>query len=150
MKKLCATECSACTGPLITQCKSCVTGNYLFGTECRGTCPDRFYENSLTNECMNCVGPCNTCSTLTDCETCLTGFFFNSGTFRCNACLVKNCGDCLSDINTCTTCKTGFRVNNSICICDGANFELNGNCLAACPAGYFKDTATQSCLRCPF
>lgn len=91
---------------------------------------------------MNCIAPCDKCTTLNDCSTCISGFFYNSGTKRCNACTVKNCDDCLSDINTCTTCKTGFIVNNSICICSGANFELNGNCLAACPTGYYKDTNT--------
>lgn len=69
----CPYSCYQCVGPLSTQCKSCAEGwnRYLNGGRCR--CKIGFYDPGGP-VCLNCteaISGCYTCSSATNCLTCL-------------------------------------------------------------------------------
>jgi hypothetical protein len=69
----CTTECVTCTGPGITNCQSCSTGNYLAinTTVCNTTCPLGQYIPSSTQLCAACPANCAGCDSDSVCTLCL-------------------------------------------------------------------------------
>lgn len=71
----CPYSCYQCVGPLTTQCRSCVQGwnRVLSGGRC--VCISGFYDPGAP-QCKNCtlaIDGCKTCSSATNCLTCLSG-----------------------------------------------------------------------------
>jgi proprotein convertase subtilisin/kexin type 5 len=62
----------------LTSCVSCdpniTPALYLSGTSCGTTCPDYYYPDSITRICIACSIPCSTCTSVTNCITCTTGY----------------------------------------------------------------------------
>ncbi len=70
--------CATCTSPCDhcsmdpTNCTSCITDRFLHSNDCLEDCPATTFED--VNVCSPCAGRCQTCSSLTFCESCNTGF----------------------------------------------------------------------------
>lgn len=119
----CDYPCLTCNTAISTStCTSCIasTNLYLQDSSCVASCGDGFITNPDTSikTCLACDNSCKTCQTsITNCiscnagsgllnnaclTTCPSGYFMNSNTNTCDAC-VSPCFTC-SDLNTCTSC----------------------------------------------
>ncbi len=88
----CHKTCLDCANGTKSGCTSCTGEYYLWGAECVTTCPDETYSTTTDggkNLCLSCESPCETCTTKTNCTTCLFGFYTNPET---NECVLA--GDC--------------------------------------------------------
>lgn len=152
----CNGKCAVCFGPAPTQCTSCTTTNFLFGTECYATtCPDNtYYGNTISNTCTKCPAPCLTCShpgTTTTCSACIDGYYLSTTT--CLPC-IAHCKTCNTASTECDVCYTNYVAdvaivsNDKTCICDVGYFMHIGTCLATCPAGFWASTSTRKCESC--
>jgi proprotein convertase subtilisin/kexin type 5 len=57
----CTSPCEFCLNSSVRSCQTCITGHFLFDTECLATCPTNYYNSS--GLCLRCVSPCFTCIT---------------------------------------------------------------------------------------
>lgn len=152
----CDTICNTCLGSS-TNCTSCVSGStypYLFinsslGT-CRTSCPSTYYPDLASSpiQCVLCVTPCMTCTTVSQCTSCLDGYYYNvnvcqnpcpSGTTipndatnNCDACSVQ-CLTCQTTVDNCVSCSASAALYNGACVsvCPYPLVKFNGTC-ASC------------------
>lgn len=113
-------ECSLCTSNYANyECLQCTIGFQLEG---KGTCK-RCMENCLRCNEKKCV-------------SCLTGYFWNEQSEKCEVCNIENCLNC--EQNTCRVCKQGFF------------FDRNSNTCQKCPNNCLScDTFGKKCFYCP-
>lgn len=119
----------------------------------------RLYWKDIRCMQAKCVENCVSCSSLTTCTLCSTGYnldknnycvdstkgcppgqFYNATSIYCGTCDVK-CRVCATDSVTC-----------SLCTISGENQAFlfaNSTCLATCPTNYFNNVTTHKC-DCPF
>jgi hypothetical protein len=163
----CHTSCQECYDLGADRCLSCLRHDEKYplngGWGCRAGKQPGYYIGSVP-----CTRPCNSCTVaVTQCTSCLTGFYLTGNT--CTECPVK-CAAC-SDALTCTACFEGFTLSGGDCVpsCTGAEFQLapnspclicNSNCLTCDPAvpdgskcltcyqGTYLEAATNKCLSC--
>lgn len=57
--------------------------------------------------CYPCTAPCKTCSSVTACQSCITGFFLDG-----TKCIVDNCKT-MGGLRTCVECKPGYFLTNN-------------------------------------
>lgn len=161
----CNTNCLTCT-VTSTNCTSCVTGTgsafpYLYtvsstGT-CRSNCPNTHYPDSTVSpaQCVLCVTPCATCTTRTQCITCVSTYYFwntsctqncptgttipNSLTNTCDPCS-SQCATCSGTVDTCMGCSGSAALYNGTCVsvCPGTLVIYNGIC----------SSCSSNCLTC--
>lgn len=82
----CNSLCKTCSGSA-TNCTSCYSNNtfiYLFvnsslGT-CRTQCPSTYYADTAASpiQCVACTGRCLTCTSATQCLSCVDPFYFTN------------------------------------------------------------------------
>lgn len=89
-------NCARCSAQNTNTCSSCNSGYYL----------------NTTSQCSACPAGCATCSSLTNCLSCSTGYTASSqlvttDQVTCVAC-VSPCATCIFNQNTCTSCAQGF------------------------------------------
>ncbi|ELP89019.1 protein serine/threonine kinase, putative [Entamoeba invadens IP1] len=90
-------NCSECS-PSSNACTECYNDNYPSGSNCL-----------LCSQQM-----CKTCDSKNgNCTSCLTGYFLNSNSNKCNVCSYQ-CASC-SSLNTCTLCYSGYYLQNGAC-----------------------------------
>ena len=113
-------------------------------------CPSNYYV-SATNSCIVCTSPCKTCTSDTNCVTCVDNYNLDgttcvitcSGTkipvnSICTSC-DPACTLCLGSTSNCSTCAIGFLYTDDL-----------HRCSLTCPAGYILYSANNSCLTlCP-
>lgn len=159
----CNSICLTCTGTS-TNCTSCLSNStypYLFinssvGT-CRSQCPTYYYPDTSQNPiiCVLCLSPCSTCTSSSQCTSCLSGWYFynntcstncpsgttipNNSTNTCDACSVQ-CAMCSVTVSTCIGCSSGAAL-------------YNGTCVTVCPTPYVIHngacvTCSTNCLTC--
>ncbi|KAL4490865.1 hypothetical protein ABPG72_008601 [Tetrahymena utriculariae] len=147
----CSNSCFNCINQS-TFCTDCVSGFYLYNNSCVNPCPNNlviqgnmcqssciqgFYLDFSSNKCLQCPSSCISCFNQYQCyngcqpnhyfldgqclQTCPSGYFPVSGIFpQCQKCL-----------QYCSACS-------------------NGTTCSSCISGYFLDSATQTCLSCPY
>ena len=108
-----AVDCLSCVSPYFLQQTSCVStcdsGFYLYNRTCYLTCPSATYTVTSSYTCQPCVSPCATCSSVSACLSCASGFFLE-GTSCLSACsttsLFANTTSqvCETCPNPCVTC----------------------------------------------
>ena len=87
---------------------SCSSGYYIYtptsGTQnsCLQTCPSGSYALSSNLSCVTCSSPCSTCQGLTQCLSCLSGFFLTSDNQCLTTCPYQYYGETLT--LTCQKC----------------------------------------------
>lgn len=160
-------KCSSCVGNCLTcsssiVCLSCKAGFYLYLTECIPNCTlssnSAYYTDVPSLTCKLCPFPCLTCSSNTTssnfyCESCLTGYLYNTkcllecpvGTYPnfaglvvCSSCdqTTSFCSACVVNATTCTACVSGYVLYGTTCI-------------VACPSGYYNKSSVCSVCRMP-
>lgn len=72
----CHSSCETCKGPNDTQCISCPKGHYEYKGQCLKSCPERHYNDSAVQECVECHTGCLECNH-TRCFTCMEGWHVN-------------------------------------------------------------------------
>lgn len=100
---------------------------------------------------MNCVFPCKTCVSYSDCDTCEVTTYDSDGFGLCLNC-IANCLTCNNSLN-CTTCIANMQFSATflVCQCIG-NFYYNNDlktCVTDCPVGTFKNLTSKICQTCP-
>lgn len=155
--RACDPGCLTCTG-YSTYCTSCPSPLLLFNNTCYTTCPVATVNGVCTSNCpagsflsgttcTSCDATCATCwGTATNCTSCASGLSSNGaciqscpdGTFAsngfCSSCDIS-CTTCSGTPFTCIQCAPGFIRTGSFCI-------------KSCPAGYFFDSVSSSCVAC--
>jgi hypothetical protein len=152
--------CASCSSA--TNCSSCQTGYNFYVVNglgsCVTTCPSGYYPgvsqssafpNNYNYQCLLCLSPCLTCSSITTCTSCITNFYImgtncysscpsgfyagqsTTGTLSCLPCN-SPCTACTNTSTYCTACPSGYALDSS------------GNCNSACtsPTSYYN-TATR-------
>ena len=112
-------------------------------------CPAGWYANVTTLSCHICSSSCLTCNmSPTLCTSCL-----NSTILQPNSSCLTSCdlgrvsigGVCLKCLHPCSTCSHSI----SSCLSCSGGYLFNNSCLSICPATYYADNPTKSCLPCP-
>lgn len=80
----CLSPCNACLNE--TTCTSCLNGTYYYynstlnsTTRCWSLCPEGFYGDSISNQCISCAFNCKTCANISTLCTSCTGLYYLSG-----------------------------------------------------------------------
>lgn len=55
--------------------KICDAGFYRNGQTCILTCPSYTYPIQSSYQCESCISPCLTCSSQSECLSCIAGYF---------------------------------------------------------------------------
>uniref|UniRef100_A0AAR2IV67 P/Homo B domain-containing protein n=1 Tax=Pygocentrus nattereri TaxID=42514 RepID=A0AAR2IV67_PYGNA len=152
----CDWSCLTCSGPHPSSCLSCGPKMKLDANNhmCVAMCPDGYYSDQDTRECVKCYVTCATCQGhhSTNCLTC------KAGHFRLGNSCVENCppsfygnttnGTCEVCDPSCAECSGS---GNSHCLgCRDGYFLLaqKGICLHTCPSNYFPNTQEKVCQHC--
>ncbi|EWS75877.1 hypothetical protein TTHERM_000559855 (macronuclear) [Tetrahymena thermophila SB210] len=193
----CVPHCQTCAS-MIT-CSICQSPYYLDSQfQCADKCPTQFVldstnkkcicrpNSSLINQscpcnktyfdsngsCLNCPQNCVTCTSLTICQICQTGYFNLDGncvqscpnnfiidqnnkkcicrpnsslinqSCPCNKTYFDSNGSCLNCPQNCITCTS-----LTICqICQTGYFNLDGNCVQSCPNNFIIDQNNKKCI----
>jgi proprotein convertase subtilisin/kexin type 5 len=134
-------------------CRICVSGFTLSGTDCVSFCPSNQY--SFNNICTNCFENCTTCydGNETSCYSCAVGTFKSvfvntcvvdclSGQYKnvttasnplCSLC-DASCVTCFSNSTNCTKCLTISSIIQTYLYHVTGSYSV---CLTSCPSGYF-------------
>jgi proprotein convertase subtilisin/kexin type 5 len=157
-----STQCLLCTSSLNCYtcaneltCASCSGSYYYYELKCLIACPSNTTtQNATTHTCDYCPSNCSTCYlSATDavvCTACISGYLdagrclqlcetigtVPSGSV-CSSCDVS-CLTCKGDTTFCLTCNTSSTFK----------YFMGNKCYADCPATYYNDNNTFSCLPC--
>ena len=126
---MCGYTCNTCSN--ISFCDSCLPSSNRVLTSGQCLPAPGFYDNSTINA-VPCVSPCATCTSVSVCVTCVTGYYL-SGT-SCVPCSnsIANCTNCDITGVTCSDCHIRYIYNATTNVCDLAPC-IDTNC-ASCPA----------------
>jgi hypothetical protein len=123
--------------------------SYLYNNFCVPTCPSTTFANATTITCDSCHSPCDTCTSLTNCSTCVGGYYL-----YLNTC-TQNCPTgYVGVVTTCQLCNTGCRTcqtTTTYCLnCLSGYYLLSSSneCVKTCPTGLFQDPSTLTCIGC--
>lgn len=62
---------------------NCQIGYYFYNGRCTQICPDGYYRNNQTLSCRLCPTSCATCIDFTYCQTCQSGYTYNTTSHQC-------------------------------------------------------------------
>ncbi|KRX09958.1 Insulin-like growth factor binding protein, N-terminal [Pseudocohnilembus persalinus] len=143
----CPRYCSSCID--FENCDSCVSANVQRNVNNQCLCPDKYYQDQSSDDCLECLQYCGTCIDSTTCQSCIISDgerdIFNQ--CQCQDSYYQDAlsGDCLkcplyceicSDSNTCQTCISSVKER-----------DVSNQC--QCKDGYYQDTGSYDCLECP-
>ncbi|CAD8107708.1 unnamed protein product [Paramecium sonneborni] len=158
--------CNACTFPCFTcqnsinECHACFSSYQYDSTAHTCTCLTNQYEdNGSPKQCQNCQSPCLTCSSFTDCNSCVIGlnrhlqgnscicddgYYDNAGI--CTLCPLS-CTKCTS-ATICTECKhLSHQVLND-CHCIDTYYMNASYMCQSCVSPCVNCTSSLDCLTC--
>jgi len=145
--KDCTSPCSECETTQTT-CTNCISNYYLYGSTCRTSCPDTYYEDNSTMTCAACSTTCSRCDNYDECLSCPSGkVLYNSNCLSscpanitidaggyCEECDAI-CDGCTGTTSTCIDCATGY-------------FLYNGKCIQECAATLYFSATSGTCKAC--
>lgn len=150
----CSSPCLTCSGA-VTSCLSCdpsITPSvYLSGTHCVTGCPSGRYANDTNNECTLCVSPCLTCTTASNCVTCVSthSFLQNACLLSCPSGYVSINQICLACQSPCGTCSvTQTNCTSCLSTLSPSQYLAGNTCVATCPSGFYGNVSTLTCTGC--
>lgn len=158
---LLAKNCKTCNQATLA-CTGCYTpGFYLFGSTCVTDCSNssEFRSFATNNTCVSCSNNCRTCISLTECLSCVSGFYLYEDS-TCNPGCPPNIGLYVATINgqlmclkcfspSCLTCSSGGSASCSDCGTsrkEVVGTGLEGRCVDSCGANTY--TINNQCLPC--
>lgn len=130
----CPAGCDSCSrdeaGKLI--CSSCFDGYYF-----------------KDKRCIKCNSPCSTCTSDTDCTSCIEGHLLEGKS--CSSLCSSTCSSCLNSADSCTSCNDGFILNGTICLqcpddCKTCEIEGDASLCTSCFEGYYLNNG--KCNQC--
>ena len=146
----CIPNCLNCSDGIT--CNICDTfNNYGLNTnQCCSLCPIGTYADSISNLCVSCANPCQTCNGLTEshCLSCLTGYYLLGN--ACNVCHIT-CLTCYGpNQNQCNSCYMPLLLTINTCNCpSGTYFEsVAKNCLICIEPCQLCTENANNCLTC--
>lgn len=163
-------NCKTCSGPLSTNCLTCLAGNYYFASNqtCLGGCPPGFFADSTTSSCIPCYVASDPTVANRTCVTCDGPFSYNcltceqgnvlvsntcftscpSGTyFDISTNLCENCFQGSSTSEACQTCAGPLATDCSSCFAGAYLLPTNRTCVSQCPViGWYA--GVDLCLSC--
>lgn len=162
----CNSKCLYCSGT-ITNCTQCNLASlypYLVNNDCLASCPEKYYNVSLTGQCISCATAginCVNCSSASTCLSCDLGFvFYNSqclsytptGYVNISGVAVACTGDCKTcsiATDNCTSCKT-LNLEGYTCVatCASGTIPISQVCTACLSPCATCTTTTSTCLSC--
>ncbi|ODM97970.1 Furin-like protease 2 [Orchesella cincta] len=130
---------------------------------CVNDCPDGYFEDTQTKECLSCPQRCKSCHNSTSCTACEHNLVLFGTTCMskcperyfeadssCEACPVRDCASCAGLMgNECVQCKEGYLLQNNECVngcAEGKRASSNGECVQ-CQTGCLSCGETK-CFRC--
>ncbi|KRX09935.1 Insulin-like growth factor binding protein, N-terminal [Pseudocohnilembus persalinus] len=140
----CPKYCLSCTN--FTTCDKCVSANVQRNISNICLCPEKYYQNELSDDCLQCPEYCLLCSDSMTCQKCISSsgkrdisnlcqcqesFYQDIFSNDCKKC-PQQCATC-SDSNTCHSCLFPSPLRNLTNQCD-------------CNNGYFQDQNSSNCL----
>eukprot|EP01022_Parablepharisma_sp_SALTPOND_P001165 TRINITY_DN105725_c2_g1_i1.p1 TRINITY_DN105725_c2_g1~~TRINITY_DN105725_c2_g1_i1.p1 ORF type:complete len:1460 (-),score=75.94 TRINITY_DN105725_c2_g1_i1:591-4970(-) len=158
----CYDNCWECTKGGKENCLNCKVNLYFYKNQCFANCPNGTYP--FSDVCLDCKSPCQTCTSASECLTCLPNFYRLQEGFTCviaSYCPpgtypdkeTRVCQDCHRSCLTCSGSK-----DNECLSCDatkgmGKSTDGPGKCYAAtCGVGYFvkivPETSKFECVNC--
>jgi hypothetical protein len=141
----CDSNCYTCSGvyTFCTKCKVNSTYPYLSITNtsqtCVTLCGSGMYADLTLDPatCVSCKSPCATCTAVTTCQSCLSGFYFYNST--CTSSCYPNITIANNATHNCDPCSSiCLTCDGAINICTACNTPLvfyNGSCQSSCPSG---------------
>ncbi|KAL4449881.1 hypothetical protein ABPG74_015000 [Tetrahymena malaccensis] len=152
----CHDSCKTCFGPSNFECNSCKDGTYLDNSKnnCVPKCPTKYFGDSTSNICKECIENCDVCSDDQKCQQCSVGYFLLNG--QClSQCPIKffndiNTQSCIKCAYTCLTCFNSTDQGCLTCIDETFKNTDNNSCLYEneCPSGRYPDRDTLKCESC--
>ena len=142
-------NCKLCDGNNASTCLECFSNYINHNNKCIQECPPNHLE--VDAKCVKCIDNCYSCSNLSTCDICNSGFFIsndnkctnkcesgyyaNLDTKRCTECAVEYCSEC--DNSKCLKCEDDYiLLNDSL------------HCVAHCPEGFYKKISSDKSLTC--
>ncbi|EAR90508.3 zinc finger lsd1 subclass family protein (macronuclear) [Tetrahymena thermophila SB210] len=150
----CDPSCLTCNGPQISNCTSCISGQFLQNNQCKSSCDGSYFGDTVTKTCQPCDQSCKTCDgpNNNNCLSCQAPNLFyqqnNTCVFQCklNQFQDRNNQICSSCHPTCSSC-TG--PNDISCLtCSGKTFLYQNQCVSNCPKKFFSNTQNNQCTPC--
>ncbi len=150
----CGTNCAACENGIPANCTSCLTIFWLdtVADTCGAVCPAGQYHGATAGVCSLCSGVspnfCLTCSSLTSCDSCVTGKFLHN-----NACLGTCPAKFYGENKLCKPCKTECATCTTLALCQSCepNFwhdPVLNSCPTSCPSGQYQSATPWTCALC--
>ncbi|KAL4493947.1 hypothetical protein ABPG72_021964 [Tetrahymena utriculariae] len=154
----CDPTCTTCNGPTSSQCLTCTLPKYfqLTSGQCVNNCNTNQYQDNSSVTCQNCNSNCASCSggAQNNCLSCSGSLFLDLNTNTC----VSNCplsyyknttnNQCSKCNSSCATCNGGSIYNCLSCNIPLYFEPLTNTCVSSCLSGQYKDTLTDTCLKC--
>jgi hypothetical protein len=153
---LCASPCLTCS-QTITNCTSCSTSLtpavYLSNSQCIIICPSGTYANTTDYVCYQCISPCQTCISLTQCQTCAASYsiYQSSCLSECPAGYTAIASQCIICQSPCRTCSTSTTTCTSCLDTLTPELFLAGTaCVEAsnCPTLTYANLTNNQCTSC--
>ena len=167
----CGAGCAICTSA--ASCTQCTPNYYYNGVSCSQSgdtncsliygsattmtaycqsCDLYSFWDTANQVCQNCsavIPNCLTCTSLTSCNYCSSGYYLLSG--QCSACSLPNCNTC-SNATSCDQCASGsyWDTPSGQCLScmNGCAACATGNACLFCAMGFYKD-GNNVCRSCP-
>ena len=151
-----------------SSCSLCKSG--YSGIDICSQCKDGY--SIIMNNCHCSIEYCEKCSGDNSCEKCITNFFFNTTSGKCEKneaeikCFDQNCKTCFStEKGACEKCEEGYTLKKGSCMklpkvdsdgkCPDGYFKSNGVCEEICNGidcsiehQDFYTCASNNCLSC--
>lgn len=133
--ELCHESCYNCTGPLKTNCISCLTGYYLSESSSCLSCNQDCVACNQSNICLNCIALNSSPNKDMGCS-CNSGYYNSTPLSSISGCLLcySDCETC-NNSHTCKACKDPNSIPSSILGCE-------------CIENYYRDS-NHKCTPCP-
>ena len=100
--------------------------------------------------CVSCPVGCETCTSLTSCQSCRFYYFMRNDSLCYTSCPAGSYPETKN--RTCSSCPAGCSTCTSLSVCQSCSpsFFLmpGGLCYSSCPPGYYADSSTLSCTDC--
>ena len=74
--QVCNNNCLTCVSTNFSYCTGCQNGSYLSSGTCVASCQNTSYANSTHNLCVACIHPCLTCTSQSQCTSCVVTTLF--------------------------------------------------------------------------
>ncbi|KAL4503396.1 hypothetical protein ABPG72_001002 [Tetrahymena utriculariae] len=146
--QVCDSSCKECQG-ISTNCTVCqYTLTLNSQNKCVIACPNGYYQNTSTAQCVLCSDPnCSTCNSSLICTHCNQNYVLTPQQICSNTCPIGHynhnqiceqcqayCSSCLS-LNACLSCEQNFDL-------------INGQCYQKCSKLQYRDQQTLKCMQC--